>query len=266
MLTRQAADTVIRTNPGGTLIGYFTLADPTVQESLSVARLLIDSGVDILETGWPSVRPYLDGLTIRQSHFRARVNLLKNLKSRGCAQGLTEKGWAILASLRSRIEQPLVFMGYREDVWLSPFNVLKGSQEIGIDALLIPDARKNEFQSLENITTIRVFDSAMRDDQVNDLALTAQGFGYVKTSCGLTGEYDTIQWDDLKNLFDRIRTVRPDLPLMAGFGLRQTEDIVQLRHIGFSGVVVGTAIVEFLSKRDWKGLAQFVGQLRIAME
>lgn len=256
----------------GVLVAYLTLGDPSWDDTVRVARVLANAGggVDIIELGWPSVDPYLDGPVIRESHYRACAALMRTtgLTSQAVRtppfRGLHDVAWNLLETIRSSVPRPIVLMGYREDLLTDSHNLVRKCKSIGIDAVLIPDAHEEELQELDGLTSIRLFDPSMDGRQIENTASRAAGFAYIRSHGGSTGSHTGICLKAIGALSRRIRQVRPNLPQALGFGLRGPEDVATVIRLGFEGAIVGSAIVEYVSRRDWTGIGHFVASLRAA--
>lgn len=97
--------------------------------------MLENRGVDLVEIGIPFSDPMADGVVIQQSSTQA-------LKNGMTLPVLLEQ----LTSIRSRVELPLLLMGY-----LNPMlrygmeNLFRKGMEIGIDGMIIPDLPFQEY-------------------------------------------------------------------------------------------------------------------------
>ena len=54
-----------RSSGKSTLVGYFPIGYPTLDESIQAAIEMCRNGVDILELGVPYIDPVMDGLVIQ---------------------------------------------------------------------------------------------------------------------------------------------------------------------------------------------------------
>ncbi len=235
----------------GALIAYLTLGHPSVEDSLKAIEIAGTSGADVIEIGWPSETPYLDGFTIRDSHRQARAAFAAAPDSPKSA----------LAEASQVTDCPLVLMGYKHDLMTVP-DVLPGCVERSeVSGVLIPDADPDELKRLGIAGQPGLFDSTMNTQQIERAARTAYDFAYVRTGVGRTGEQADLSHGDIADLARRIRLARPDLPVAIGFGLSTPEDVARCMALGFDGAIVGSAIVRHVDCRDWSGLALFISEL-----
>ena len=79
------------------------------------------------------------------------------------------------------------------------------------------------------------------DKRLQTICAEAEGFLYVVSVAGTTGKKQANE-QQLQTLAQRLRRHTP-LPLVAGFGIRQKEQVANVARY-FDGVVVGSAFVE----------------------
>ena len=114
---------------------YFTAGYPVLEDTVEIIQMLENRGVDLVEIGIPFSDPMADGVVIQQSSTQA-------LKNGMTLPVLLEQ----LTSIRSRVELPLLLMGY-----LNPMlrygieNLFRKGMEIGIDGMIIPDLPFQEY-------------------------------------------------------------------------------------------------------------------------
>ena len=80
---------------------YFTAGYPVLEDTVEIIQMLENRGVDLVEIGIPFSDPMADGVVIQQSSTQA-------LKNGMTLPVLLEQ----LTSIRSRVELPLLLMGY----------------------------------------------------------------------------------------------------------------------------------------------------------
>jgi tryptophan synthase alpha chain len=79
------------------------------------------------------------------------------------------------------------------------------------------------------------------------LCRASQGFVYAVTMTGTTGKSVAVP-DAVLEYMDRVRAVSP-VPVCAGFGIRHVDQVRRM-HGHVDGVVVGSALVEVLERRE----------------
>jgi tryptophan synthase alpha subunit len=92
-----------------------------------------------------------------------------------------------------------------------------------------------------------------------DQCLLSQGGGFVYASLGPRTGSRAASPADLARKRAEIRSVRPDLPVCAAFGINQAADVEELRGSGAcDGVIIGSAALAKLGE----GMAAFAGWLK----
>jgi tryptophan synthase alpha subunit len=91
-----------------------------------------------------------------------------------------------------------------------------------------------------------------------DRRLLAAGGGFVYVSLGTqTGDRSATP-EAMRAKVEAVRAARPDLPVFCAFGLREPEDVREVREAtGCDGTIVGTGALEVLSERP----GEFAGWL-----
>ena len=115
---------------------YFTAGIPNLEDTLKIAKLIQDSGADMMEIGIPYSDPVADGPVIQDGHVLALQN------------GMTiKKLFEQLAEIKESVTIPKILMGYLNPVIQFGFeNFCKKCQEVGIFGLILPDLPPFEFE------------------------------------------------------------------------------------------------------------------------
>ena len=223
------------------LIAYLCVGDPSVEESVELARACIGAGADVVELGVPYSDPTADGPAIQRASQRAIA-----------AGGGFEATLRAARMLRAaEPEVGLVLFGY-----YNPFFVrgearsAREAAESGVDALLVVDLPIEEGGTLRDaarahrIGLVPLLTPTSRADRtaaVRDAAhLGTVPFVYYVSVTGVTGtgEIDaTAASVRAARLRDELR-----LPVVVGFGIDSREK-AQAAAADADGIVVGTAIV-----------------------
>src|SRR4051794_33998330 len=83
------------------LVAYLCVGDPSVEETIALARTALDAGADILELGMPFSDPTADGPAIARASERAIAGGASLARALDAA-----------AKLRSTSDAPIVLFGY----------------------------------------------------------------------------------------------------------------------------------------------------------
>ena len=219
---------------------FLTAGDP----SLDCSQRLLESleGVDLLEIGMPFSDPIADGETIQKSSARALAQGTTLQDVLRIAQAIREK----------KPDLPIVLMGYANPVYrFSLPSFAEQASASGIDGVILVDLPPEEdaecraLLTKKGIALVRLVTPTSDDKRLKTICAEAQGFLYVVSVAGTTGKKQADE-KQLKELAQRLRQ-HTKLPLLAGFGVRDKEQVARVaRH--FDGVVVGSAFVEEVAK------------------
>ena len=166
------------------LIGYLTIGDPTPETSCQILKAACAAGLDILELGVPFSDPTADGPVIQaggQRALRAGMSLSKVLD--------------MAARLRQETDTPMLLFSYYNPLFKYGLERLaKAAQSAGIDGLLVVDLPPEESAPLRaalagtNLQVILLAAPTTRPDRLRMIAQKTQGFLYLITKAGTTGE------------------------------------------------------------------------------
>jgi tryptophan synthase alpha chain len=127
---------------------------------------------------------------------------------------------------------------------------MKKSQEVGIDAVIIPDVpfeERDEFlpycskYGIEFISMI----APSSHERIRMIAREAQGFLYCVSSMGVTGVREQIG-NEAENMIKQVKAVK-DIPCAIGFGISTPEQAARMSKFS-DGVIVGSAIVKIIGQ------------------
>ncbi|MDO5025792.1 MAG: tryptophan synthase subunit alpha [Trueperella sp.] len=217
-------------------IGYLTAGFPTVADSITAAKTLVDAGVDIIELGFPYSDPTMDGAIIQRA-----------------AQGALERGihradiFHIVEEVAKTGISILVMTYYNPVFHYGVENFARDLQNAGGAGLITPDLIPEEAadwiaaadaRDLDHVFLVAPSSSDAR------LAITAnasRGFVYAASRMGTTGLRDSIDTHSA-DLVARTRAAGAER-VCVGIGV---SNAAQAREVGqyADGVIVGTAIVK----------------------
>lgn len=242
----------------GVFAAYITVGDPSLERTLSAARILAQQGVDILELGVPFSDPVADGPIIQAASERAlerQVNLADV--------------FAIARQLRA--EFPLlgiVLMGYANPFFrLGLREAATQSGEAGVDAWIVPDVpfeeswRFREYLSAANVAFVPLLAPTTSCSRAAQIVRDVKApFAYYVSVTGVTGVRSGFESGWHRPL-DELRSI-VDTPIVVGFGIGDRNSAAEaIRHA--DGVVVGSALVRNLAAgASDDELATFVRDLR----
>lgn len=245
---------------GKAFIPFVTCGDPDLETTGKIVREMAANGADLIELGIPFSDPTAEGPVIQGANIRAL--------SGGVT---TDKIFDFVRELRKDVSVPLVFMTYANVVFsYGAERFISTCQQIGIDGIILPDLpfeEKDEFlpicrqYSVDLISLI----APTSADRVAMIAKDADGFIYIVSSLGVTGERSQIT-TDISKLVSVIRE-NTDIPCAVGFGISNPEQAKNMSQFA-DGVIVGSAIVRKIAqhgKDSAKPVGEFVKQMKDAI-
>lgn len=219
---------------------YCTAGYPQLSSTLSVMKVLQESGADIIELGMPYSDPLADGETIQKSGSIALAN------------GMTIKNlFEQLDNFRNGISIPVVLMGYLNPLLQYGFeNFCADCAKVGIDGLIIPDIpvheyEKNYRQIIEkyNLDFIFLVTPETSEERVRKLDALSSGFLYGVSSSSTTGNEKDFSL--VEKYLQRLQSYQLKNPVLVGFGIK--DKVTFTRACKFSnGAIIGSAFIKAL--------------------
>ena len=225
---------------GKKLVTFITGGDPDLNTSFKILETIINNEIDIIEIGMPFSDPMADGPTIQESSVRSLVNGTK----------INDIFELVMNIRKFNNEIPIILMGYYNSIFnLGIDNFTAKCASTGVDGLIIVDLQPEEDSELytkskeKNIDLIRLITPTTDQKRLNTILNNASGFLYYVTVTGITGQ-NSANIDDLKNSINVIKS-STKLPIVAGFGIKNRNDVEQISTFT-DGVVVGSSIVNII--------------------
>ncbi len=245
---------------GKAFIPFVTCGDPDLETTAKIVREMAANGADLIELGIPFSDPTAEGPVIQGANIRAL--------SGGVT---TDKIFDFVRELRKDVSVPLVFMTYANVVFSYGAERFIGTcRQIGIDGLILPDLpyeEKDEF-----LPVCRQYDvdlisliAPTSADRAAMIAKDADGFIYIVSSLGVTGERAQIT-TDISKLVSVIRE-NTSIPCAVGFGISTPEQAKSMSQYA-DGVIVGSAIVRKIAqygKDSAAPVGEFVNKMKNAI-
>jgi len=246
----RISDAIRRASEAGrtALVPFITAGYPQADTFIDNLRAIAAVG-DVVEIGVPFSDPMADGMTIQRSSHVA-------------IQNGVSLGWILDELAGSDIETPLLLMSYLNPLLAFGYDKLaKRAREVGVCGFIVPDLpyeESAEFRAAiekQGLGLVQLVTPATPDERLAKLTGASRGFVYAVTITGITGGGLPA---NLAEYLDKVSSVSP-LPVCAGFGIRQRDDVVNVgRHA--AGAIVGSALVEVLE--TGKDPAAFLRELR----
>ncbi len=227
---------------------YFPLGYPDLKTSIDVLEALAKNGADLIEVGLSFSDPLADGPVIQQA---TQLALEKGITIKKSLEAVKE--------LRSRgVDIPLILMGYYNPMLAYGLeNFVRDAVAAGADGFIVPDLPVEEAEELVSATVgadgrprlplIQMLAPTTSDERMEKIARKAQGFIYLVSVTGVTGERKSIS-DGLGDLIARVRA-HTSIPVCVGFGIGTPQQAKEVGRMA-DGVIVGTACVRTIGSSD----------------
>ncbi len=228
------------------LVAYLCIGDPSVEESVDLARACIGAGADVIELGVPFSDPTADGPAIARASQRAIA------RGGGFASTLR----AARAIREAEPNAALVLFGYYNPLFVrGEVRAVGEAAEAGIDALLVVDLPAEESGPLRDAAGARgvgVVPLLAPTSRVERVAATAEAakrglspFVYYVSVTGVTGSAALDAKEAGRRAAELHATI--GLPVVVGFGIDSREKARAAAEQA-AGVVVGTALVRAIEE------------------
>ncbi len=253
------------------LVAYLMAGFPDRARSLEALRAIAAAGADVIELGVPYSDPLADGPVIVSAAEEARS---ANSGGFGLAETLALAA-DFLADPGAPDAPPVALMTYLNPMMRFGFERLAAAAaEAGVSGFIVPDLPPdNPFSGRwmraaegRRLDTVFLVAPTSPPDRIEIVAQASQGFVYVVSSLGVTGERAKLP-PELSALVERVKSLRggnrdPRIPVAVGFGLSTPDQAAEVGRMA-DGVIVGSAIVRRQS--DPTALATFVADLAAAV-
>jgi tryptophan synthase alpha chain len=208
---------------------------PERESSLAIAAAYVDAGADLIELGVPFSDPLADGPTI---HAAATDAL---------AAGATlESTLEICASVSGRI--PVVLMVYSNMVLAhgGAVEFARRAAAAGAAGAIVPDLPLDEADDIrealagEGLALVPLLAPTTPPERRARICAAAQGFVYVVSSVGTTGERQQLP----PGLAELVASTKAEAeaPVAVGFGIGTPAQAAEVGEVA-DGVIVGSRLV-----------------------
>jgi tryptophan synthase alpha chain len=238
-----------------TLVGYFPIGYPTLQESIDVAIAMCQNGVDVLELGVPYSDPVMDGLVIQEATEKALSNGFK-----------LAQVFEAVAAVTAVVDKPVLVMTYWNPVmqygiekFASDLKTAGGAGLITPD--LIPDEAGEWLSVSEAHDLDRVFlaTPTSSESRLKTACELSRGFVYSVSTMGITGTRDSV--DELaKKVVSGVRATNTNQNTAVGIGISTASQVVDVNSYA-DGAIVGSAFVRAYQNGGMNELVEKVKEL-----
>jgi tryptophan synthase alpha chain len=236
----------------GVLIGCMPAGFPTVADSVTAMRAMVEAGVDVIEVELPYSDPVMDGPVIQRA---SEIALAGGVRTRDVVRIVEEVAQAGAPVVMMTYWNPIERYGV--DRFARDFAAAGGVGLITPD--LIPDEAGDWLAASDAHGLDRVFlvAPASTDERLAMTAAHCRGFIYATSVMGVTGAREQTS-SAAPTLVERLRKVT-DRPVGVGLGVRDGAQAAAVAGYA-DGVIVGSALVRCLL--DTPDLAAGMAALR----
>ena len=234
-------ENLFKNKPSDVLTIYFTAGYPNLNDTEDIILELDKAGVDLIEIGMPYSDPLADGPVIQASSTESLKNGM-NLDL------LFEQ----LKDIRSKIQVPLVLMGYYNQVLQYGLELFcKKASEVGVDGLILPDLPVDEFNELcvpifkrYGLTCTFLVTPSSTDERIREIDAASSGFLYAVSSHSITGGNSA---NNLSEYGSRLAALDLKNPIQVGFGIHDATSFQEATAIA-NGGIIGSAFIKAISE------------------
>jgi tryptophan synthase alpha chain len=231
------------------LVAYLCVGDPSVDESLELAKACIEAGADVIELGVPFSDPTADGPAIQRASQRAIAA--------GGSLGATLRVAKAIRTTNAGVG--LVVFGYYNPIFVyGEERAARAAAEAGVDAFLVVDLPPEEGTALREcaaalgvgmVPLLAPTSSEERVALVKAVSSPASvPFVYYVSMTGVTG-HGGVDAEEAGKRAGALRSAL-GLPVVVGFGI-DSRDKARAAAAGpgrADGVVVGSALVRAIEE------------------
>ena len=217
------------------LMPYMMAGYPDRESSFAIAGAYADSGADLIELGVPFSDPLADGPTI---HAAATAAL---------AAGTTlDVALEVCESVSGRV--PVVLMAYSNMILAhgGPVEFARRAAVAGAAGAIVPDLPLDEADEIRlaldgaGLALVPLLAPTTTAERRGRICVAAQGFVYVVSSVGTTGERQQLP-PDLAELVAASKA-EAEVPVAVGFGIGTPQQAAEVGEIA-DGVIIGSRLV-----------------------
>ncbi len=236
------------------LIGYLPAGFPTVEGAIAAVRALAESGVDIIEVGYPYSDPVMDGPVIQRAAEIALAGGVRAADVMRTVEAVAQSGVpGLVMTYWNLVERYAGGRSTRGVGWFARDLVSAGGSGL-ITPDLIPDEAEEWLAASDEHALDRVFLVApsSTDARIEATVAACRGFVYATSVMGVTGARDATS-QAAPSLVARVRqavpVANPGLPVGVGLGVRDGDQAAEVGSFA-DGVIVGSALVRCLLTDD----------------
>ncbi|MEW6051139.1 MAG: tryptophan synthase subunit alpha [Candidatus Zixiibacteriota bacterium] len=244
------------------LVPFVTCHYPDAYRFDQVVEVVLETGCDLLEIGFPHSDPLADGPTIQRSSHIAHGN--------GFTPG---RGFDSIQHLKAHSDIPIVIMCYANVIYQFGYELfVEKCLDSGVSGVIVPDmifeegAELREVCLRRNVSFIPLIAPTTPFDRAAAIAESAEGFVYFVSVTGTTGARSSIG-SDAATTVASIKKQSP-VPVYTGFGI-STPALARQAAKFSDGVIIGSKLIECIDADNGAGgfttLRSFLTEVRAAL-
>ncbi|MCF6766068.1 tryptophan synthase subunit alpha [Thiotrichales bacterium 19S3-7] len=224
------------------LVPFFTLGDPSYDDSLLMIKAAIDAGADALELGFPFSDPVADGPTNQRSMARG---LKSNMNVDRCL--------ALLKEIRAyNREIPIGLLIYYNLLFKRGDKVYQELADCGVDGVVSADLPYEEAfdhkKKLEanGVGCVQLVAPNTPLERAKMLFDNSSAFTYVLSGYGPTGAKEKLE----EQTIEHVQALRQltNKPMIVGFGISKPEHVKMICQAGANAAIVGSFFTSMIEK------------------
>lgn len=232
-----------RNNHQRNLTVFLNSGDPDMDTTVELLQICGDYGVDVIELGVPFANSFTDGATLIRSHERALANdvsfetVLAMLEK---LDGKCKAAIVLLVDFSHTVKQ----RGLAEVVEKAAKAGAEGILLHGLPPLFIDQYL--EETAKHNIAPIFSLYPQSSTEKMQATLAKAKGFVYLVSAYGRTGGAIDFLSPKIREFYAKVRKLT-NVPLFAGFGVKNTDDISNIFTTSeLDGVIMGSQIAKLI--------------------
>ena len=243
------------------LIPFFSAGFPKLQATAEIIQALHKLGVDYIEVGLPHSDALADGPIIQASSAQALQNGLNIQILLNQVQSIKDK---VLGT-------KLILFSYYNPIWAFGLKqTVQSWSEAGGSAILIPDLPMEEatfFHHLceeHSLKLIFLLAPTSTPKRVKKIVELSDEFIYLVSVAGVTGMRESLS-ANLSKMIENIKSQKPNLKVVIGFGISNHETARQALKQGADGVVVGSALIQKLQSEGLEAACDLLAKIKTVL-
>jgi tryptophan synthase alpha chain len=242
----------------GIPVGY-----PDLDTTREAVETYIKSGIDVVEFSMPSPDPYIDTKIIADSNIKA-LNSEPDL----------DKYFEALFKVREDFpDEPFYMMAYADIICrYGVERFVESIHKMDIDAVELPDLEERVPELINKLDPLLdkagiyrtyILQHPFNEKYLDSIKDKARGILLVQSFADAFGKRGRVAPEN-KTIIDTIRKKDLKAAIILGYGINDPGRVREAVAFGADGVIVGTAMVERITRGDFAAFSKFIRELKEA--